>query len=323
MSKLRYYYYDHEACTFVEVKPDRKQTVRHVAISFVLAVCVVAAAAWGLSRHFGTPEELALREENRVLRNHLEKTVDRMEEISVHLDELAQTDQELYRTILGEEHIAVDVRQVGVGGVDLYDEFRKYSPDARTLLRQTAETSDKLERQARFQAASYRELLSEAERRGEVLRELPSILPTTGRLVSGFGSRFHPILKIRRNHPGIDLVVDRGTEIAVTGDGVVSFVGRRGGYGTTVEVRHPRSGHMTRYAHLSKALVERGDRVERGDIIALSGNTGLSAGPHLHYEVRTLRGEALNPIEFIAPSMTPQEFQRLKEEAENAVSPLD
>jgi murein DD-endopeptidase MepM/ murein hydrolase activator NlpD len=323
MAKIRYYFYDHEACTFVEAKPSRNKLLLQLGLMFAVALAFVLVLAWVFSDRFGTPRELALREENRVLQAQMSETLDRMKDFSNRLEILAQTDEELYRTILQEDPIAEEVRQVGIGGSDDYEEFRRFSSDTRTLLRSSAETLDKLVRQMDLQSRSFRSLMSKAEARTEAIKEMPSIRPSEGRLVSGFGIRLHPIDRIRKMHHGIDFVMPTGNDIFVTGDGTVSFTGRRGGYGITVEVTHPKSGYMTRYTHLSKILVRKGQRVSRGDVIGLSGNTGRSVAPHLHYEVRDTRGNSLNPIDFFAPSMTPQAYLQLVEEADRTVTTMD
>ncbi len=323
MANLRTYYYDHEACTFVEVKPSRGKLMSQLGLMFIVSILLVAALAWLVGGRFGTPEELALREENRFLQSKLEETVSRMNQFSTRLEALAQTDEELYRTILQEQPISDDVRQVGIGGTETYEEYRRFSTDTRALLRNTTDKLDQLERQLDLQSKSYRSLLNKAEKRSDALKEMPSIRPAGGRLVSGFGIRLHPIDRVRKMHHGLDFVVPVGSSIYATGDGVVSFVGRNGGFGIVVEITHPVSGYMTRYAHLSSTLVRQGQRISRGDIIAKSGNTGRSTGPHLHYEVRDARGNSLNPIDFFAPSMTPEAYMRLLKEADQSDVSLD
>jgi murein DD-endopeptidase MepM/ murein hydrolase activator NlpD len=110
-------------------------------------------------------------------------------------------------------------------------------------------------------------------------------------------NRIHPITGERRPHYGIDLAVDSGTPILVTARGVVTFAGRKGGYGLLVIVDHE-NGFSTRYAHCSKLLVKPGNQVQRGDTVALSGATGDVTGEHLHYEVR-INGEAVNPRSYL------------------------
>jgi murein DD-endopeptidase MepM/ murein hydrolase activator NlpD len=110
--------------------------------------------------------------------------------------------------------------------------------------------------------------------------------------------RYHPILKRRRMHHGLDFLSNTGEEVFSPGSGIVTYVGRKGGYGKIIRINHG-FGYETLYAHLSKYKVKKGQRVKRGELIALSGNSGsLSTGPHLHYEVRH-KGVSLNPRNFI------------------------
>ncbi|MGY4707138.1 peptidoglycan DD-metalloendopeptidase family protein [Candidatus Bipolaricaulota sp. J31] len=123
------------------------------------------------------------------------------------------------------------------------------------------------------------------------------IWPLRGRLTSLFGPRTHPIYGTPDFHTGIDFGVPEGTSVHAAAAGVVSFVGWRGGYGLLVVVDHG-NGFTTYYAHLSRALVEAGQFVEQGQVIALSGNTGLSTGPHLHFEIRRY-GKPVDPLPWL------------------------
>ncbi|NTU97574.1 MAG: M23 family metallopeptidase [Chlorobiaceae bacterium] len=125
---------------------------------------------------------------------------------------------------------------------------------------------------------------------------IPSIRPLNGPISSEFGMRVHPIRRTTLFHAGVDISVSSGTKVLATGDGVVSFAGWEGGYGQKVTITHG-YGFRTTYAHLSKAIVRAGQRIHRGDIIALSGNTGMSTGPHLHYEVMK-NGVHVNPVAY-------------------------
>jgi murein DD-endopeptidase MepM/ murein hydrolase activator NlpD len=123
------------------------------------------------------------------------------------------------------------------------------------------------------------------------------IWPLRGRLTSLYGPRTHPIYGTPDFHTGIDFGVPEGTPVHAAAAGVVSFAGRQGGYGILVVIEHA-GGFSTYYAHLSKALVEVGQFVEQGQIIALSGNTGLSTGPHLHFEIRRF-GKPIDPLSWL------------------------
>jgi murein DD-endopeptidase MepM/ murein hydrolase activator NlpD len=109
--------------------------------------------------------------------------------------------------------------------------------------------------------------------------------PVAGaRMTSGYGLRRHPINGGVRMHSGVDLAAPTGTPVRAASDGVVALAGWRGGYGLAVELDHGQT-LVTRYAHLSRLAVQRGQRVRRGELIGFVGSTGRSTGPHLHYEV--------------------------------------
>lgn len=137
-----------------------------------------------------------------------------------------------------------------------------------------------------------------------VLQIIPNGAPIKySRVTSPFGNRFHPILKKNEFHPGIDLKAALNTPVRAPADGVIDYTrnGYSGGYGNMIKLDHS-FGFSTIYAHLNKSIVERGEFVKKGQIIGYSGNSGLSSGPHLHYEVRFL-GKTLNPYHFIQWSM--------------------
>ena len=123
---------------------------------------------------------------------------------------------------------------------------------------------------------------------------LPTGLPlASARLTSQFGLRAHPILGGFRNHAGVDLAAPYGSPIYATSDGTVSAAGWQGGYGLLVALDHG-GGLQTRYGHMSRLNVAAGQRVRKHDVIGYIGSTGLSTGPHVHYEVR-VNGAPVNP----------------------------
>ena len=127
------------------------------------------------------------------------------------------------------------------------------------------------------------------------------ILPLDGRISSIYSlRRRHPILRIRRAHRGIDIVAPSGTSISAPAGGRVTAVERDFSFGLVVEIDHS-NGIRTRYAHLRSSLVSVGDQVTRGTTIATVGSTGLSTGPHLHYEV-SLNGKTVNPLKYVFPA---------------------
>ena len=130
------------------------------------------------------------------------------------------------------------------------------------------------------------------------------------RITSGFSySRYHPVLKRRRPHLGVDYGAPTGTEVLSVAAGTVSFAGRNGGYGKMVRIRHVK--FSTSYAHLSRIQVRRGQRVEQGDIVGRVGSTGLSTGPHLDYRIQDRSGRYLNPAKLKFPPEKPVAPQHL------------
>ena len=125
----------------------------------------------------------------------------------------------------------------------------------------------------------------------------PSIRPAFGRIMSRYGWRRHPITKKRKHHQGIDIASWTGAPIQSTGDGIVEYSGWSRTFGFVVVVDHD-YGYRTVYAHCSQVLVSKGESVKKGQVIAQVGSTGLSTGPHLHYEVRKWR-KSVNPLAFL------------------------
>tara|TARA_B100000809_G_scaffold83751_1_gene82111 strand:- start:802 stop:1683 length:882 start_codon:yes stop_codon:yes gene_type:complete len=135
------------------------------------------------------------------------------------------------------------------------------------------------------------------------LQSIPYITPigkdSKYRVASGFGKRRHPVFGIWKMHTGLDYACKKGTPIRATGDGIVKRVGKSccKGYGNYVDLDHG-FGFRTKYGHMSKVLVKRGQKVKRGDIIGEVGSTGTSTGNHLHYEV-IKNGQKINPVQFV------------------------
>ena len=141
------------------------------------------------------------------------------------------------------------------------------------------------------------DLLFKADKYLKVIQYLPLGRPVEGPISSGFGNRKDPLNNRSAFHTGIDFRGDKGDKIYATADGVVSNAFRNGGYGNYVLIDHG-NGYSSAYAHMQKYMVHKGDRVKRGQLIGLIGNTGRSTGSHLHYEI-LLNGTAVNPYKFL------------------------
>jgi murein DD-endopeptidase MepM/ murein hydrolase activator NlpD len=144
---------------------------------------------------------------------------------------------------------------------------------------------------------SFVELDMAFQERRNHLAATPNVMPVEGWFSHGFGWRKDPFTGEREFHRGIDIVAPQDTSVQASADGVVARSGRSPDLGKVLEIAHG-YGYVTRYAHLNQLLVQRGDRVKRGDLVGRVGSTGRSTGPHLHYEVFR-DGRRVNPWKYL------------------------
>jgi murein DD-endopeptidase MepM/ murein hydrolase activator NlpD len=154
-----------------------------------------------------------------------------------------------------------------------------------------------LKREVNASMAAVEEIKNYLAKEQDVFLASPSGWPAAGKISSGFGMRVHPRDGVRRMHTGLDITMPRGTALHATADGVVSFADRSGGNGNIVVIEHGH-GLSTVYAHNTRNSVKAGQTVKRGEVIAYSGSTGVSTGPHVHYEVWR-NGQSVNPEPFL------------------------
>jgi hypothetical protein len=193
-----------------------------------------------------------------------------------------------------------EYKKMGIGGPVFPDSdpLAEYSPKTASLALDAESRLDELEAQCELQQANFTEVLSRLEDQQTKWLHTPSICPVPGSWTSsGFGKRDDPFTGIPAMHLGLDFSAPKGTPVHATADGVVISAGWQPEFGRTVEIDHG-DGIVTRYAHNSKILVKRGQKVERGQIISAVGRSGRATAPHLHYEVR-VNGSPVNPWRYI------------------------
>ena len=325
MSKKRYYY-DPKSCRYVEDKWGGLYSGRQVLRVAVLALLLAIPVSWIIDTVAETPQEVALKTEKTVLQEGIMEFGDRLDLYARQLERLEESDHQLYRTLLGVEPISEDIRRLGVGGSDPYEEFDRLGSPTGTLLKETAQRLDQIESRINLQGASLRDLLTLTNEQMDRNNQMPAILPASGPVVSGFGVRKDPIdPTVRKMHYGVDISVRQGTPVVASAAGRILKRGFIASYGHHVIISHPASETETLYAHLSVIddTIRRGREIERGERIGLSGNSGRSVGPHVHFEVRDAGGRARDPISFMSPSMTPAQYAKLKEDSERATRSLD
>lgn len=281
----------------------------YLAVGAFVAV-VTSLSGLTLAVGFGGTARLQayhLQKQNAELSATLERMKARVQGLELTLGDLANRDAEL-RLMAGLDAIEKDVLQVGVGGPGLStpESHPLYALDEDLGKSAFAVTYDlnALERRARLLSESLMEAGSALERQHDLLASMPSILPTEGLLTSRFSaSRLHPVHNRPLPHEGIDISAPHGTPIFAAAKGRVVEAGTFAGYGQMVEIDHG-YGLTTRYGHASRLLARVGQQVERGDVIALVGRTGIATGPHLHYEVR-VDGRPQNPLNYVLPDVVP------------------
>ena len=229
---------------------------------------------------------------------NIEAIQNRLKELDNQILDIEEKDKAV-RAYAGMPEIDIDIKKLGVGGVDSRDTkiLNNLAPAVSKEISELHIDIEKLSRQVNFELASYETIYEKVKNDIDRIRHIPSIRPVAGGFLnSSFGYRQDPIDAVRRFHQGQDFSVPTGTPIFAPADGVVKRAYYIGGFGNHIKLDHA-SGYSTTFAHLSKIFVRHGQKVNRGDIIGETGNTGRSTAPHLHYEVH-YRGTPKNPADF-------------------------
>ncbi|MFN3874866.1 MAG: peptidoglycan DD-metalloendopeptidase family protein [Flavobacteriales bacterium] len=318
------YRFNPKTLSFARIRLTAWQRVKRTALLLLPGLAVGLLGIFLVYQFVDSPKEAMLRRENRQLLVRYELLNKQMEELERVMADLRRRDDNLYRVIFEAQPLPESMRQAGVGGINRYRDLEGFA--SSDLVISTSKRLDLLARQMVVQSRSLDEVGALALRKLEMLASIPAVQPIANddltQTASGFGWRMHPIHKILKFHAGMDFTAKTGTPIHATGDGVVEYADYgTNGYGMHVVIDHG-FDYKTLYAHLSRIEVRKGQRVKRGDVIGLLGNTGLSVGPHLHYEVHK-GGEPVDPANYYFNDLTPEEYARMVEISRNAGQALD
>lgn len=286
--------------------------IRKILIGFIL----VSIANVVFSYFFYTPKMYRILRDNRETVIKYRILQDRIRTAQRRVDEIRHRDNYVYRSLFSTDTLSIP----GVWQPYPDSKYAAIAEDEYApLMVGTWRQLDALARTIYLESVSFDELQQLSKNKEQLSAAVPAIWPIERNAlhnnhIGAFNMRrMHPVLGYVRPHKGIDLGCDRGTPVYATGDAVVEIAsaGGNGGYGHMVLLNHE-FGYKTRYAHLSKVLVQPGERVVRGQIIAETGNTGISSGPHLHYEV-IHKGVPVNPVNYFNRNMTSEEYEQLME----------
>ncbi|CAG5086973.1 M23 family metallopeptidase [Parvicella tangerina] len=311
MSKVKYKY-NPETLSYDEVEltwKDHLKRLSYYAIAAFVASVLILFFSYGYIKNIGKKEVQYDIEKHEAEIAELKEQVNNLKEIS---SDLQQKDDNIYRVIFGADPYPQYKRELGVGGnPNVKDKYKDL--EHGDLLFEVSQQIAIVEKKLYAQSISFDSVIAMAKQKEDLLQSVPSIQPIHNEdlthIASGFGMRMHPIYKILKMHTGLDFTADIGTPIFATGDAVVEECKVMSGYGQIVILDHG-FGYKTRYAHCSEYKCKKGDKVKRGDIIALVGNTGASVGPHLHYEVM-YKGNLVNPVNYFFNDLSPEEFDEV------------
>lgn len=312
-----YYQYDASSRAYKRVYP----TLRQRFLSF-LGRLLKSALLGGLFFMLywflvDTPSMGNLMEQNSRLQSQYRLLSRKVDDALLVLSDIEERDDNLYRVLLEADPVPDAVRQSGYYGTNRYAELADMP--LSELVISTSQKIDLLEKKLYVQSRSFNEVVDLSREQDNKLACIPAIQPVSNkdmkRTASGYGYRSDPIYHVTNFHRGMDFACDTGTPVYATGNGVVTFATWQSGYGNMVVIDHG-YGYVTRYAHLSKITVRKGQKVIRGEEIGAVGNTGKSTGPHLHYEVM-VGGNNVDPVNYYFMDLDADQYEEMIVLAEN------
>ncbi|MBX7241134.1 MAG: M23 family metallopeptidase [Bacteroidia bacterium] len=311
------YYYDEVTCTYKQEVLTTKTVLKRTAIVIGAGLVFGGLFFAGFYSYWDDIKTKNLKEQNAALITKIDVINENLKNLEATVDNLHTRDNDFYRSMLNAQQVDNGVWEAGKGGANNPEEANQPME-----LKEAADKLDKLSYKIELQNRSYDYLTKLLSENKEKLSHIPAVKPVPGIVISGFGVRHHPILKIRKEHTGLDFTAPIGTPAMATADGEIITAGHSsGGYGNQIEIDHG-FGFVTKFAHLSEIKVQVGQKVKRGDIIGLTGNTGLSSGPHLHYEI-IKNGEKIDPVDYFYQDLSPKEYEQFRKEAQAATQAMD
>ena len=315
MAKIKKYVFNPKTLSYEIRKRSRKSRILRSMALLVGSVVMAVLYFWLYTSvlELELPKTALLKKKNAEWCSKVEVMNRQLDRYDEALQALQMRDDDIYRSIFGMHEIPSEVRNAGFGGVNRYEDLELV--DQHGYLKETVMRLDVLTKKSYVQSKSFDEVAQLSKRAGDMASCIPAIPPVVPdrkiyRLSSSFGYRSDPFTGRTKRHSGVDFALKPGHPIYATGDGVVESVKFEFfGYGNSVVVNHG-FGYKTRYAHLKSIGVAEGMKVKRGECIGISGNSGRSSGPHLHYEV-IYKDRHVNPANYYDLTITPEEYSTM------------
>lgn len=301
----------------------RKQRFIRITTQFFVWLGVAVIYYIGFSVFFDTPVEYELKHSTDMMREEYDRLSARYDSLSLVLDNVIERDRNVFNILFESTPYELD-SEFESERLALHE--RLLAKSSRQLRRQLDSKVAEMQKKMAVLEESHEQLHREIEKCGKGLNNIPSIQPVINSqltlLTAGYGTLMHPFYRTLQSHQGVDYTVPEGSSVFATADGIVKEVsGRNSTFGQNIVIDHG-NGYLTQYCHLSASKVRKGQRVRRGDIIALSGNSGLSLSPHLHYEVR-YEGMRVDPIHYFFMELTPDEYRRIIKISQSGMQSFD
>lgn len=301
----------------------RRQRVVRFFIRLFAWVAVIIIYYFSFSLLFDTPYEHKIRQSTKLLKEEYNRLSDRYDSLEMVLDNITAREKGVFRTLFEADPYDLDVEQ-SEERVALYEKNvskskSQLTSDLEQKISDLSQRADELEN-------SWKRIKELGDNLGEKSKNIPSIQPVLNQqltlLTAGYGTILNPFYRTLKSHQGVDYTVAEGSSVFATADGVVKEISDKSStLGKTIIIDHG-NGYKTSYSHLLSVGVRRGQKVQRGDIIALSGNSGLSLAPHLHYEVR-YNDLRIDPIHYFYMELSPVEYQRIMRIAQSGMQSFD
>lgn len=284
-------------------------------LKLFMALVIAATSQLIISSLFDTPKKNQIQRDNNRVMVEYNILMEKIRSAEHTLADVKHRDQFVYRPLLGIDTLNIP-KVYSEYNDSKYAEFKDVEYGDKII--EGWLSLDRLTRKIYYSSLSLDDTQDLAENKEEFSTVIPAIWPidrTRLKNVSSlYGMRVHPRYGTWRMHEGVDLSAPKGTPVYATGNAVVLRACWQPGYGYLIELNHG-FGYKTRYGHLSKMHVRAGDSVTRGQVIADVGNSGVSSGAHLHYEVR-FRNKTVNPIHYFNKDMSPEAYLDLMQQLE-------
>jgi murein DD-endopeptidase MepM/ murein hydrolase activator NlpD len=306
------YKFNPESLSYIRVTRSTKQKFTRFITYFSASIILALLYVLIYSSFFDSPVEKGLKRQIGELKINYDLVNDQLGSIDAHLTELQKRDDNIYRTIFEAKPVNPSVREAGFGGSNKYRDLGKI--ENSEIIIGVKSHLDKIMKKIYVQSVSYDKIWDLAKNKEKMLASIPAIMPISNKdltlTASGWGFRVHPIYHVLKFHFGMDFTSPPGTDVYVTGDGIVEETDcSKTGYGNKIVINHG-YGYKTIYGHLRGFNVKPGQKVHRGDIIGFVGSSGLSTGPHLHYEVE-LNNTKVNPVNYYFNDLTNSEYEKM------------